>query len=318
MNIKTITKIILSFILLSVLFHEVHLKEMLPYFKKMSLSYLSLSTGLVFLSIVIGIARWILVMATLQAPKAPIFYIKAYFKGVTFNQVLPSSIGGDGYRMIEITKLGITKRLAITGVLSDRIFGFAGLLLPALLFLPITYHLLPFQVFLITSLIVITSSLSIVGLTCLSLIQIKLLEKHLRWLYDLSNTLRASAHSTLDLIYKLILSIITNMLNSISFYCIALSLGIPGHLMGFIIIIPLVTLIMMIPISMAGWGIREGAMVFFGGVIGISHPAALAISLLSGLVLIVNSLPGLYLYVVDSIREHKEWGVRDSNAGPTG
>ena len=318
MNYKTIIKIILSFILLAILFHEIHLKEVLPYFKKISFPYLILSTGLIFLSSMTCIFRWILIMKTLKTPKGHVFYAKAYLKGVTFNQVLPSSIGGDGYRMLEITKLGITRRLAITSVLADRIFGFAGLLIPALFFLPKTYHLLPFKVFIATSLIIIASSLGIVGFSCLSLIKIKCLEKHLRWLYDLSDTLRSSAYSAADLIYKLILSIITNMLNSISFYFIAISLGISGHLMGFIIIIPLVTLIMMIPISMAGWGVREGAMVFLGGLIGISHPAALAISLLNGLVLILNSLPGLYFYLMDSMREHKEWGVRDSNAGPTG
>ena len=287
--------------LLAVLFHEVHLQEILPYFKNISFPYLILSAVLVFISSIVAIFRWILIMKTLDAPKGHLFYSKAYLKGITFNQVLPSSIGGDGYRMIEITKLGISHRLAITSVLSDRIFGFAGLLIPALLLLPMTYELLPLRAFVVVSFTLAASSIGIIGLSCLSFIKIKLLEKHLRWLYDLSNTIRGSAHSVLDLTYKLILSIMTNMSNSVSFYFLALALGIPCHLMGFIIIIPLVTLIMMIPISMAGWGVREGAMVLLGSAIGLNHAAALAISLLSGLVLIVNSIPGLYLYVMELI-----------------
>lgn len=319
MHYKTIIKIIFSFILLAVLFHEVHLKEMLPYFKKVAFPYLILSAIILFLSSTLGILRWVLIMKTLKAPRQHLFYIKTYLKGIMFNQVLPSNIGGDGYRMIEITQLGITHRLAITSVLADRIFGFAGLLIPALFLLPKTYQLLTFKPFLIVSITLSASLLGILGLSCLGLLKIKWLEKQLRWLYDLSHTIRSSAHSSLDLIYKLTLGILTNMLTSVSFYFIALALGIPCHLMGFIIIIPLVTLIMMVPISMAGWGVREGAMVFLGGAIGINHPAALAISLLNGLVLILNSLPGLYLYLSEFKKNNKvKWGVRDSNAGPTG
>ena len=185
MNYKTIIKLVCSFILLAALFHEIHLEAVLPYFKRMSIPYIFIATLVISLSSVLGIFRWILIMHTLEAPKKHFFYAKSYFKGITFNQVLPSSIGGDGYRMLDITKLGITRRLAVTSVLADRIFGFAGLLIQALLFLPYTYRLLPFQIFLGSSVLITGSSLAILIVYYFRLIKIQWLQKHGRWIYDL-------------------------------------------------------------------------------------------------------------------------------------
>ena len=297
-SLKASIKIIFSLVMLAVLFHEVHIKEVLPYLKSIHLGVFLVAILILFTGNFIAISRWTLIMKTLGAPSATAFYFKTYLTGLMFNQVLPSSIGGDGYRMIEVTKLGISKRLAITSILADRIVGFSGLILMALFALPFTHELLPHKIFLLVAILILGCSACIIGVYCLRYIRISLCERYLRWFYDLSDTFATSFTSVSDLLLKLILSVLTNSTNAFSFYFIALALGIPCHAIDFIIIIPLVSLIMMLPISMAGWGIREGAMVFFGALIGINHPAALAISLLSGLILIINSTPGFYCYFI--------------------
>jgi hypothetical protein len=59
-----------------------------------------------------------------------------------------------------------------------------------------------------------------------------------------------------------------------------------------LLVIPTVMLVSMIPISFAGWGVREGAMVLGLGVLGISEHDALAISVAFGLLQIIVGLPG--------------------------
>lgn len=298
-TLKPILKIGFSLVILVILFHEVHLKEVLPYFKHLHVGEYAMAVAVLFAGNIVAITRWSLIMRTLKAPKATTFYFRTYLIGLMFNQILPSSIGGDGYRMLEVTKLGISKRMAITSVLADRIIGFSGLILMGLLALPATYHLLPHRVFLYLTALITSCSAAVVGVYCLRFIKVPLFEKYLRWCYDLSHTFAASFSSANDLIKKLIMSVITNAASAISFYFIARALGAPIHAIDFIIIIPVVNLIMMIPISMAGWGIREGAMVYFGALVGLSHPAALAISLMGGLTLIINSAPGFYFYFLD-------------------
>ena len=47
-----------------------------------------------------------------------------------------------------------------------------------------------------------------------------------------------------------------------------------------------------IPISIAGWGVREGALVFLFGLYGVPAQSAFAVSILFGFCLILASAPG--------------------------
>jgi hypothetical protein len=59
-----------------------------------------------------------------------------------------------------------------------------------------------------------------------------------------------------------------------------------------LILVPLILVVSMIPISFAGWGIREGAMVVGLGFVGVASADALAISVAFGLAQIAIGLPG--------------------------
>jgi hypothetical protein len=65
----------------------------------------------------------------------------------------------------------------------------------------------------------------------------------------------------------------------------------------FLIAVPPVFLLTIIPISLAGWGVREGAMVGIFMLVGADETKILAISILYGLLLIISSLPGSYFWV---------------------
>ncbi len=72
----------------------------------------------------------------------------------------------------------------------------------------------------------------------------------------------------------------------------ALDLAIPFWNL-FLVVLP-VLLIIMIPVSIAGWGVREGAMIVAFGYVGLPQDQALAVSILLGLVLLgVGALGGL-------------------------
>ena len=296
MNWKIALKIVFSFVMLGLLIHAVHIKTILPYFKNIRFFDFAIAILWITFASLLGAWRWSCIMTTLGAPWLPVFYFKTHFKGILFNQVLPSSIGGDGYRILETTKLQLSRRLAITGVLADRVIGFSGLVTIAVACLYFAHHVFPAHLFMIVTILVAGCVCAIIGITLLHYLRHPFTEKIGRWLYHLSETLNNAVRSPLDGLFKLGLSIGTNLSTALSFYFLARALNIDAHVMQFLIIIPYVLLIIMIPISMAGWGLREGAMIALGGVIGLPHGGALAISLLGGLVLILNSLPGLYFY----------------------
>lgn len=304
MRWQTLLKILFSLIILGVLVHGVRFETLLPYFHQMIFSQLAIACLLLFIANLFGATRWLLIMRTLGAPSLPMFYFKTFFKGFMFNQILPSSVGGDGYRMLEASKLNITKRLAITSVIIDRVIGFSGLVSIAACALYLAYLRFPAVLFHFVMLIVIGCVGSIIVLALIHYLRHPFTERWGRWLYQLSETLHDSISSWRDGLIKLSLAIGTNLFNAISFYFIARALGVHAGVSDFLVIVPYVSLMMMIPLSMAGWGIREGAMVMLGHAVGLSHSAALAISLINGLTMIINALPGLYLYCTHEHHRH--------------
>ncbi|KAF0137780.1 MAG: hypothetical protein FD153_1608 [Rhodospirillaceae bacterium] len=66
------------------------------------------------------------------------------------------------------------------------------------------------------------------------------------------------------------------------------------------VLVPPVLLIMTLPISIAGWGVREQAMITAFGLVGVSEESALALSILSGLTILAGGLPGGVVWLVET------------------
>ena len=52
-----------------------------------------------------------------------------------------------------------------------------------------------------------------------------------------------------------------------------------------------------VPISLAGWGVREGGMIGLFTLLGADLTLVLSMSIIYGLILIITSLPGLAIYL---------------------
>ena len=69
-----------------------------------------------------------------------------------------------------------------------------------------------------------------------------------------------------------------------------------------LIFIPLITIISIIPISISGFGIREGGFVYFYGLLGVDRDISFLVSLLYYAVLIlVPALIGMIIYLFDGV-----------------
>jgi glycosyltransferase 2 family protein len=80
------------------------------------------------------------------------------------------------------------------------------------------------------------------------------------------------------------------------------ALGLRVDATTYLACIPLAVAVTVIPISIAGWGLREGLLVSLLSHAGIRPDAALAFSLMFGLLSAACSLPGLVLWCVRSER----------------
>jgi hypothetical protein len=89
---------------------------------------------------------------------------------------------------------------------------------------------------------------------------------------------------------------------TLSIYILALGLKLDVSMLDCLALFPPVMLATTLPISIAGWGVREGAMVAAFGLIGVSQEGAVVLSLLAGILAIVASLPGGIIWLMSGYR----------------
>jgi uncharacterized membrane protein YbhN (UPF0104 family) len=77
-----------------------------------------------------------------------------------------------------------------------------------------------------------------------------------------------------------------------AFACSAAAIGAPLSVAAVVAVVPLVLMAMLLPISVGGWGVREGAAVTLLPIAGMSGAEAFASSAVFGLAALVSALPG--------------------------
>ncbi|MCI5209923.1 MAG: hypothetical protein D3910_14265 [Candidatus Electrothrix sp. ATG2] len=91
------------------------------------------------------------------------------------------------------------------------------------------------------------------------------------------------------------LSILIHLFSMGTFFLLGQGVGLTFPIQIYLVLVPPVILLTLLPISLAGWGVREGAMVAFFLLIGAEKSQVLTFSLLYGLVAVIASLPGLFI-----------------------
>ena len=94
------------------------------------------------------------------------------------------------------------------------------------------------------------------------------------------------------------LSVCGHALIVLSIFALTRGLGIELGLDAAFVLVPLAMFVTLIPVSVAGWGVREGALATGFGLVGIQIEAAVVISVLFGLAAILQGLPGGLLWVL--------------------
>lgn len=261
----------------------------------LALSILGASIGLVTL-------RWTFILRKVgvRLRFGPALHI--LFIGLFFNQVLPSTVGGDAVRTWRLYKAGAALGASVRSVILDRIVGLAGLILLVVLGLPLVSSATTDAAALWSLLAIVFSAMAGLGLL-LSLDKIPfswLRRGLLRPLNDLAVDARSLFFAPGAAAFSVGLSLVVHFGSAMIVFVLALGMGIQIGALECVILVPPVILISALPISMAGWGVREGAMITALGFAGITPADALVLSLAFGLVTLVASVPGGILWFVRS------------------
>lgn len=254
---------------------------------------------LILLGTFIAVYRWYIIMNELDFPKAPFsFYFKSYFRGIFFNQLLPSSIGGDAVKVIDVAKqLGCKKREAFVGVLIDRGLGIAGILLLNLIFNNTAQGFLPKSSYYVLNIISLSGIAGFIVFMLLYKIEYLNRFKFYQLISVPSKALYTVMAGFRKTFLQVILSLSIHILTFAGVFMIAKAFGVDLPIYAFMVIMPPVILLTIIPISLAGWGVREVSMVSLLSYSGIVQETALSISIIFGFTYVIQGLLGLYFFI---------------------
>lgn len=254
-----------------------------------------LATALVCAALLVGAVRWHTLLHHADLPARPFETLRAYWIGIFSNNFLPTGFGGDVVRSWLVARSGKPLARAFTSVLVDRavalvslfVLGWLGLLL-----LPVD---VPEE--LVTPFAIATGAGAVLGIVTVAVLRRRGLSRFLPpvmrpWVSEVAATLRAYGRDHGVQGEALVLSLVFQTLMVFSTWMLARALGLDISPVAFAVVIPLVLIVTVVPISVAGFGVREGAYVVLLGELGVSASDATLLSLFTVVALAIASLPG--------------------------
>jgi uncharacterized membrane protein YbhN (UPF0104 family) len=290
-------KILISAALLYFSLRKVDLSELASRIDIASLGWIGLAIAVTFLQIFIGVLRWCEISEMCGAPLTTRQAMRYNVIGTFFNQTLPSSIGGDAMRLWLVARSGAGWRAATYSIFVDRAIGLIALAVIVVASLPWSYRLIGNADGRAALLFVDLAALAGgAGFLVLGRLNWPWLERlwgmhHLRACAVIANRVLFSRARGPKIA---VLSLLVHVLAVVIAWCVVQSIAAPVGFGQIFQLIPPVMLITMLPISIAGWGVREATMGLAFGYAGLMTNEGVNVSLLFGAVsFIVGAFGGL-------------------------
>ncbi len=294
-SIKLLFRIVVTVSIFVIILRSINIDQIWKIMGQARLELLVVALLTQFGSTSVSAYRWQVIMHNLNFGQSLSFYWRSYFKASFFNQGLPTSIGGDALKVLDVAGQGFRKRDALYGIMLDRITGLAALMWLNLAAYLLNPDLLPRPIYQLTLLLVVGS---LVGFGVISSL------RYLPWLdaYPQLKIIRITSerlHQAFlnNRIALIVSSLLIPVLAMISVFLIGWALGLRYDLTTYFIIVPPAIFLTIIPVSLAGWGIREGTLVALFSLIGADKATILTMSILYGLMQIGVSLPGFFIFL---------------------
>ena len=248
--------------------------------------------------------RWREIAVICGTKLSPVTALRYSFIGQFFSQVLPSTVGGDAVRIWLLARGGAGWPVAIYSVLIDRVVGVSVLAILVVSCLPWTLNLIQDPV--------ARAALALIGFGALAaaLVFLALGHQHLRMLdrWWLTRHLATASRLAVRLCRSTAGARVAALSFAIHFMTvtIAWSAAMAAHAsVEFVQVLFLflpVILVATIPVSIAGWGVRESAMILAFSYAGLAESDGLIVSIIFGLATLAIGAVGGIVWVASGYR----------------
>lgn len=262
--------------------------------------FIAAALGILALQQFFGGLRLHRLLRAIQTPVSVVAAVDAVFVGLFFGTTFVSFISGDAMRVWRIARVRVPVASAFQAVFFDRVFGFVALIAMIGMGFPILLRITEDRALLLSVLAAVL--LGVLG-TLVFLLMHRVPRALLRWrVVSFASNASSAALSIVtrpgEVLYLLGVSVVLQVLNVMGMFVIGAGLGVEARLIDLMVVVPPVMLLSMLPVSFAGWGVRESAMVVVLGLLGVGAEQSVAVSICFGLCMMAVGLPGGIIWFV--------------------
>jgi len=258
------------------------------------------AVGLVVLALAAGAWRWHALLRGAGVPVGVGRLARIYAVSTFSASFLPTTAGGDVTRALLVSRRAADLRRVAVSIVVDRAGGLAGMIAIAWLALAIDPGRVPSE----ASAVLVWTSLVMVAAAAVAVVALmrgngwlrrRLPAQVLTMARDSRDILRDYGRSPGLLGLWFGLSVLYQALIAYQLVLLGQAIDVSLSLATAAIALTVVTLVTLIPISIGGFGVREGSYVVLLGGVSIAASDATLISVLSVATLLIASLPGAFL-----------------------
>jgi len=304
--VSIVLRISISILLLIFLFKQVDIKRLSEIIKGTDKGPLFLVFLLFFFIYLLCLLRWQMLLKAANIHLRLQRIIISFAGGIFFSLFLPSTIGGDLVRSIDLGAHTKRPREVVATVFLDRLSGYIGLVILALLAVFFGRKFIQ-DYSVLFSVAIITAILIFILLVLFNNFLYSKINKFLHtpgagkitgYIKDLHQEIYIFRHKKKIILHNLMLSVLIQIISPLTFYLISLSLGIKLNIIYFFVFLPIIGAITLLPISIGGLGLRDAATIFFFTKVGVSRDLAFAMSLISFFFILIYASLGGLIYVL--------------------
>ncbi len=301
-------RIAVSFLMLGVLwwkFPEIVWGDLIPSWSRDTILWLLAATAMTFLAIVLSAVRWQAVLRALGLRERLRILIPLYFAGQFVSNVLPTTIGGDVLRVSRLSKMNGEPETTFASVALERLTGWLVLPLITLFGLAINPGLRELGRATLLA-------LAVALVTLVALIVVLLAANHprlggrfastegwRRFVNSIHRSVTKLRRQPLAALLILVAGLVYQVALCLAALMVAAALGFSWlGLTALLAFYPAVLIFQVLPIGIAGLGVRESAFVLFLVPLGVPAEKAVALGLVLYVINVLASLAGAPVFAM--------------------
>jgi len=300
-------KFVFSAVLIYFAFKKVNVVKLVNEVKNVPIWFVLVNIVLSFLIVILTATRWSLLLFPKLKIKTILTFTRAAFLAAFYSLVFPTAIAGDVLKWLVIDSKypGIPKTKVLGSVVLDRFIGFSMFMFLGMISAIVGRNvglIIPDYIF---YLLMVLTTICVLGYIIISFFDISKITQKIKFLQKFDDAFSLLKGKNKGQIFKcLLVAALSESFWILQMWFVSWKFGTNIGVLAIFVFIPIISMILILPISIGGFGAREQLYLFFFSQVSNSAESILLMSTFLGIMGIVNSLfGGVFMFFDIETRE---------------